>query len=135
MFMPIMMRLDVRANFNTVVEADRPTWKARYLGPRSEDKSIDDLVISKDSEEYKLLLKKGEETFGKLSGFLGKAQWFGGEKPVYIDFFVLAMVSMMRDVWRKEWEEVFRKAEEGRFVRYLEAGEEFLKFTHPISTA
>lgn len=133
MYLPVMTRLDLRANLATVTEADRPTWMTRYLGPGTENKNIDDLeVLSKDSEEYKQLLKKGEENFGKLSGFLGAGKaWFGGDKPVYIDFFLLAMLSMMKDVWKKEWEEVFSKAEGGRFAQFLEAGQEYLKFTPP----
>lgn len=127
MLFPVVSGLDKAAQYAVVPEGDKAIWRERYLGNSS--KSVDDVTLSKDSEEYKALLKKGEEAWAKLAGLLGEAMWFGGEKPVGLDFFVLGVLVLMRDVWSVEWEGVFSKVADGRLRRYLEKGEVHLKFT------
>lgn len=127
MLFPVLSGMDVRAQYEAVPEGDRAIWRQKYLGDSG--KSVDDVTLSKDSEAYKALLKKGEEVWAKLAGLLGGEEWFGGKKPVALDLFVLAVLGLTRDVWRVEWEGAFSKVADGRLGRYLEKGEAYLNFT------
>ncbi|TFK97813.1 hypothetical protein BDV98DRAFT_573850 [Pterulicium gracile] len=125
MLFPVLNGLDIRATYASVPDADKPTWRDRWLG----GKDIDEFVADKKSEGYLDQLRKGEESWTKCAGYLGEegGKWFGGKKPVFVDFFVLGAVSMVRDIWEEEWEGTFGRVGGGRMGRYLEDGEEYLK--------
>lgn len=124
---PLFDSILLEGSLSLLTAADKVHYTNRVLGGQAPEL----LFVHKGSEKYISLVTKAKGEYIRLAGVLSaqSGMWFGGDKPVYVDFLLLASLSVLRRMGGDLWEEAFSKLDEGRFLRMYETGEnQFSKF-------
>lgn len=112
-----------------------PMLRPRILGilTTEEDKEIlrssfppDFQETTVDSVEGKALVDGSKVMLEEIAKTFGEHKWFGGDRPVYLDFVLLGYLNLFRHVHEDVWK-VLKEVDGGRFVKMIEAGAEWAK--------
>lgn len=131
-FNSFVVQLVLPAVYDLVLEEDKIAFFNRvssYFKDLPQDrpeKGFQGVAIMEGSVEFIKLIEEGEENLRGIAASLGSQQLFGGDRPVFVDFVLLAYLNCIRrtrpDVWK-----YFAKVDEGRFQKAVDSGEEFGK--------
>jgi glutathione S-transferase len=104
--------------------------KEMWLGFVTGGQPPESVALAPGSPEYKEITDKTIESLKNIAGFLEKQSskgiWFGGDRPVYIDFATVAFLNMLRFATPELWTEV-AAIDGGRLDKLVQACEQYAK--------
>jgi glutathione S-transferase len=112
--------------YNLILDEEKEVWLGNVTGGQPPES----FTLAPGSPEYKETVEKTKESLKNIAGFLekqsGNGIWFGGDRPVYIDFATVSFLNMLRFATPELWTEV--AAIDGRRLdKLVQACEQYAK--------